>query len=123
MTPPQIVTLGTCLALCVPVIGTQVVAHLLRYAPWLGTPWGRLGRLPLYAPWQVAVWNWQHAWHYPRPFEWAMVWMGLWMLASAVLIAWLLKQSGWTRQPFQRDVGWASARDIRKANLFVRVKK
>lgn len=123
MTPAQIVSLGIGLALCVPAIGTQVVAQTLHYPAWLGAPLFKLGRLWLYAPYQYFVWWWQYAWYYPVPFEWGLVWMAVWMLGGAVLVAWLLKRSGWSRQPLHTDHGWATARDIRKAKLFVHVKK
>ena len=119
---PQIVTLGLGLACLTPVVGTQVVAHLLRYPAWLGAPWLQLGRLWLYAPWQVGAWYWHYDWYYPAPFNWALTWMSVWMVVSAVVVARLLKREGWG-QPVKTDVEWAGTREIRRAGLFVRIKK
>jgi hypothetical protein len=115
--------LAVLLGLLTPIVGTQVVAHRLVYAAWLGEPWVKLGRLWLYAPYEVGVWYWRFAWYYPAPFEWAVVGMGLWALGGAVVIAVLLKRSGWRGSALESEVGWATPKDIRKANLFVRVRK
>jgi hypothetical protein len=125
----RIVMLSILLALAVPVIGTQVVVHMLHYPAWMGAPLVTIGRLWLYAPWSVGVWYWRYAWYYPVPFEWAVGWMSAWMIGSGVLVARLLKQGGWSRQTgwsrqiVPPDVDWAGPKEIRKAHLFIRVRK
>jgi type IV secretion system protein VirD4 len=123
MSTRRIVTLGIALVLLTPILGTQVVAHQLRYAAWLGTPLLRVGRRALYSPHAYAVWCWKYQWYYPGPFDWGLAVMGLWLVSSAVVIALLLKRTGWTRRSAYAHAEWATARDIRKAGLFVRVRK
>ena len=114
-----IVALGTVLALLTPVLGTQVVAYQLRYATWLGTPlwWG------LYAPHKYVVWSWHFSWYYPAPFDWGLAVMGGWLVSGGVLIAVLLKRSGWQRRTAYGNAEWATAQDIRRAKLFVHLRK
>ena len=123
MTPRTVVTGGIGLLLCVPVVGTQVVAHQLRYAAWLGRPLLKLGRVGLYAPWNYGVWYWKHAWYYPAPFDWGLAAMVCWLIAGAVLVAIFLKRSGWQRRTVPQDVDWGGPREIRKAGLFVQIRK
>jgi len=123
MTMARVVALGIGLLLWTPAVGTQVVAHQLRYASWLGTPLCRLGWLGFYAPYKYVVWYWHYAWYYPVPFEWGIAAMGLWMVSGAILVAVLLKRSGWQRHSTYGEAEWATASDIRKAKLFVRIRK
>jgi hypothetical protein len=119
----RIIALGGLLLAWTPVIGTQVVASQLRYAPWLGHPLLRLGRTGLYAPWQLGVWYWKYAWYYPTPFDWALGVMAGWMVGSALLIAVLLRRAGWRRFHVPDQSTWATAADIRRADLFVKRSK
>lgn len=119
MTCGWIMALGIVGAVLTPVLGTQVVAHQLRYASWLGKPllWG------LYAPHQYVVWSWHYSWYYPAPFDWGLVVMAGWLVSGAGLIAVLLKRSGWQRRAAYGHAEWATAQDIRRAKLFVRIRK
>jgi type IV secretory pathway TraG/TraD family ATPase VirD4 len=123
MTVRQVVTLGIGLGLCLPVLGTQVVAHQLRYAAWLGQPMLRFGRAALYAPHEYVRWSWHYSWYYPAPFDVGLYAMAGWLVGSAVLVAILLKRSGWQRRAFHADAAWATTKDIRKAGLFVRLRR
>ena len=49
--------------------------------------------------------------------------MALWLLGGAILVAVVLKRSGWQRRRATADADWATAQDIRKAGLFVRIRK
>lgn len=123
MTLRRVVALGTLLGMCLPVLGTQVVAHQLRYATWLGTPLLRLGRVAVYAPYAYVRWSWHYSWYYPAPFDVGLYAMAGWLVGSAVLVALLLKRSGWQRQARHADADWATAKDIRKGGLFVRLRR
>ena len=119
----RIVTLGIALLACTPVLGTQVVASQLRYASWLGSPVLRLRRRGLYMPYQYAVWYWHYAWYYPAPFDWGLAVMAGWLIAGAVLIAVLLSRAGWHRHRATDPAEGATARELGRANLFVRRSK
>jgi hypothetical protein len=119
----HIIALGVGLGACTPVIGTQLAAAQLRYAAWLGSPLLRLGRRGLYAPYKIVVWYWNYAWYYPTPFDWALWAMVGWAVGSAVLVAMLLRRAGWRRFHVTEQSTWATARDIRKADLFVKRSK
>jgi len=123
MTHAKAILLGILWACCTPVLGAQIVAHQLRYPVWLGSPLMRLGRLWLYSLHHYPVWYWKYGWYYPAPFEWGLAAMAVWMIAGAVLVAMLLKRSGWQRRSAYANTAWASPGEIRKAGLFVHLRK
>ena len=81
----RVVVLGIALLLCLPVVGTQVVAHQLRYASWLGKPLLKVAGMRLYAPHAYAVWSWKYDRYYPHPSTGAcMPWRsGFWVVRSS----------------------------------------
>jgi hypothetical protein len=117
------ISLGIVWLLCAPILGAQVVVHQLHHPVWLGEPFLRLGRLWFYPPHTYVVWYWNYAWYYPSPFEWGLAVMGVWVLCGVVLVNRLLKRQGWRRSRMPVDIDWARPRDIRKADLFARLRK
>ncbi|WP_425605360.1 IncP-type conjugal transfer protein TraG [Pseudoxanthomonas putridarboris] len=102
-------------------LATQWVAHTLRYAPRLGSPWFVVNGIPVYPPWQLFPWWLAFDALAPRTFNLGgLIAAGGGMLATAVALAgraWSGRQAPPTTYGTAR---WATKVDAKEAGLLSR---
>lgn len=102
-------------------LATQWVAHTLRYAPRLGSPWFVVNGMPVYLPWQLFPWWFAFDALAPRTFNLGgLIAAGGGLLATAVALggrAWSGRQAPPTTYGTAR---WATEVDAQKAGLISR---
>ena len=124
MTPTKLLIGQILIVLLIILLGvwaaTQWAAAMLAYQPQLGTPWMRLGGLPVYRPWALFVWWYQYEAYAPAVFDRA----GTLAAASGFLgcaaavggSLWRARQS--SNVTTYGSARWADEAEVRRAGMF-----
>jgi len=98
---------------------TQWAAAMLAYQPELGTPWFRLGGVPVYSPWALFPWWYHYDAYAPHVFERAGLFAGAsGFIGCAAAIVGSLWRARQTRHvTTYGSARWATRREVERAGL------